>query len=348
MKLVQNSKAVFRFRKLAAMPFSFLSDAFKQAFPFVLLSSFLFTVPSVISGLIGFSRMGDLYALMNLVVMTGVFVCHAVVFWLTLTVAVQRLLPEANTGAISRFEGFMGLTERAWQHFFGVLAGLLTFGFLFSMLMGLPLQAALSEFRTTGDAAAASRGFLWHVALEFINPWFWLASFVAGYYFRNAAKRAIVIFEAVLDGLELRVTGAPSLTYVVDKNRKLFGSLVSVPHFLFGMAFAVATGLAQGSGVTDLILLTNDFSGSPLIPLAATFALNVLLGTLFSLVAGFIAVIWLAAAQTAGVVDNAIVADAGFGVRKEEPVALAGSKPVAAAKPLAGSGPVVRRSGWGL
>jgi hypothetical protein len=343
MRLVQNGKAVFRFRKLVAMPFRFTIEAAGQIFPFVLLSSLLFILPGLWRASLGGAQPSHWEGFIYTLIMGGVFACLAAVFSLTLTVAVCRLLPGASPGAAD----MKPLVEKVWPQFFGILAGLVSFSFLFAIVTAMPFQAALAELTSTGNPASALRTLLWHVVLELINPWFWLFGFVAGFYFRSAAKRAIGIFESVLDALDLRVEGAPSLTYAVDTNRKLFASLVSVPHFLFGLAYAVTTSLLQDRGFSALISLTADFSGGPLLPLAASFGLNIMLALLFSLVAGFVAVIWLAAAQSAGVVDNAIVAEAGFKKPGKNAV-LAEVKPAQASRPLAGSGPVVRRSGLKL
>jgi hypothetical protein len=344
MRLVQQGKAVFRFRKLAAMPFGFTVETLAQALPFFLASALLLLLPAIKGALFARPQPGDFEGLLFFLMIAGLLACQAAIFSTTLTVAVRRLLPQ--TGAVPRVASLWPVAQKAWPQFFDVLVGLLTFGFLFSILMGLPFQSALSELRATGDIAAALRSFAWHVVLEFINPWFWLAGFVAGYYFRNAAKRAIILFEAILDGFGLRVPEAKSLTYIVDKNRQLFASLVSVPHFLFGLAFSFGTSFAPVAHLTGLLEMGGDHSNGLLPPLAASVAMSLLIGTLFSLVAGFIAVIWLAAAQAAGVVDNAITAEAGFGKPSAAPEQLPGSKPRPQTKPLAGSGPVVRRSGW--
>lgn len=348
MKLMQNGRATFQFRKLVAMPFGFALEVFAQAIPFVLASSLLFVLPGMWIAMRGGARTSDWEGFIYTLIMCGAFACHAAVFSLTLTIAVRRLLPDAAAGALSRFADMKTLVEKVWPHFFAILAGLVSFSFLFAVVAAMPFQSALTELISTGNPVSALRTFVWHAVLEFINPLFWLFGFFAGVYFRTAAKRAIIVFESILDALDLRLEGAPSLTPVVDKNRRLFASLVSVPHFLFGLAFAVITSLLQHTGISSLIRSTTDYSGGPLFPIAAAFSLNITLALLFSLVAGFIAVIWLAAAQTAGVVDSAIASDAGFGVHSKKSVPLAGSKPPPAAKPLAGSGPVVRRSGWGL
>jgi hypothetical protein len=344
MRLVQNGKAVFRFRKLAAMPFRFTIEAASQMFPFVLLSSLLLILPGLWRAMLGGAISSNWEGFIYTLIMGGVFACQAAVFSLTLAVAVGSSLPDGSSGAQSRFADMKALVEKVWPQFFGMLAGLVTFSFLFAVVTAIPFQSALTELTSTGNPASAIRTFVWHVVLEIINPWFWLFGFVSGLYFRSAAKRAIVIFESVLDALDLRVEGAPSLTHVVDKNRKLFASLVSVPHFLFGLAYALISSLLRDTGISGLITLTTDFSGGSIFPLAASFGLNVMLAVLFSLVAGFIAVIWLAAAQTAGIVDNAIVAEAGFATAAKK-AARAEARPAQESRTLVGSSPVFRRPG---
>jgi hypothetical protein len=349
MKLVQNSKAVFRFRKLVAMPFAFAAQALSQTFPFVLAGSLLFVLPGLWSGA-SLSKPGtsDLFGFIYTLILGGVFACQAAVFSITLTVAARALLPDATAGVRAPLSGMKALSEKVWPHFAGMLAGIVSFGFLFAVLTAMPFQSALTELTVTGNPVRALWTFAGHIVLEAINPWFWLFGFVAGIYFRSAAKRAVKTFESLLDALDLRVKGAPSLTSMVDANRKLFALLVSVPHFLSGLAFALFSVVAHGYGVSGLIKSTADFSNGPLLPLAASFGFNLLLAALFSLVAGFVAIIWLAAAQSAGIVDMSIAAEAGFGAAPAKPAARAKSNPLAAARPLAGSGPVVRRPRLGL
>ncbi len=203
MKLVQNGKAVFRFRKLAAMPFGFTAEAFGQALPIVLVGSLLFVLPGLFDSSVGQFDTSPLAGFLIMLVIGGVFACQAAVFSLTLTIAVRRLLPDGEGGALSRLADMKTLVEKVWPQFFGMLTGLVTFSFLFAFVTAMPFQSAFEKLASTGDPASALLTFISHILLEAINPWFWLFGAFAAYYFRTAAKRAIVTFESILDALDL-------------------------------------------------------------------------------------------------------------------------------------------------
>lgn len=351
MRIAQTSRAVYRFRKLAAFPFGYMARASVPSLPFAFMSAAVFALPALIDAAAGNAFSGAFAGIVDLALFAGVAFCQCAIFCLTLKIAVVDLVPEARTVSGAGFRVSAVILKQMWPTFVGVLAGLVSFSLLFSLVLGLPFSAGFAGLRESGDLSAALKILAGHFLLEFINPLFWIFSFAAAFYFRLAAKRSVAAFESMLDALKLRPVSAISLAPVVDQNRSLFASLVSVPHFLFGLAGALLGAAFPGVGLTRLFTAAADYSSGPLYPLASALALTALLSILFSLVAGFIAVIWLAAAQIAGIVDLAAAADAGFVSRRPKSEAKAPARGAAidqrpGQRPLAGSAPAVveRRS----
>ena len=209
----------------------------------------------------------------------------------------------------------IGFYERAlfsfWRsagmalYFVKTLVGVSVISFLLAYLLSEPFVAFFQVLAETQNPLAALWSFAWHFVLEIINPWMWFVGFIASRYFIVAAGHSIEVFNVFLKASDVEIRHVRELLDIVKKDRRYFISLVAVPHVLFGIFSAALAAFAPAFSYGALMGIAVDFKEGLPQALFTAAVINLYFVASVAVVAGFIAIIWFAAARrTAGVVSD--------------------------------------------
>ena len=300
-------RALFSFWRSAGMAFLLAGRSLVPALPFLLLSVLASLLPSWQLGAFAGLESYEVKSVVETVALALRAVCYLVIFCLTLQQAQLAFLPESQDRLFSRDTELLPLVKAMALYFVKTFAGVLVISFLLAYLVSGPFVAFFQVLAESHNPVAALWSFAWHFALEIINPWMWALGFIASRYFIIAAGHSIDVFNAFLKASEVEIRHVGALLAMVKKERRYFISLVAVPHVLFGIFSAALAAFAPQFSYAALMGVAIDLKDGLPNALLNAAAINFYFAASVAVVAGFIAIIWFAAARrTADIVSDKV------------------------------------------
>lgn len=298
-------RALFSFWRSAGMAFVLAGRSLVPALPYLMLSVLASLFPSWQMGAIAGLGSDEVKSVLEALALGVRVVCYLVIFCLTLQQAQQAFLPESQDQLFVRDVDLLPLAKAMALYFVKTLAGVSVISFMLAYLLSGPFGAFFETLAENYNPLAALWSFTWHFALEIINPWMWAIGFLASRYFIIAAGHAIEVFNAFLKASEVEIHHVKELQDIIKKERRYFVALVAVPHVLFGIFNAAVSAFAPAFSAAALLGVAIDLKAGLPQALLTAAAINFYFAASAAVIAGFIAIIWFAAARrTADIVSD--------------------------------------------
>ncbi len=279
------------------MAFMLAARSLIPALPFLLLSVLASLIPSWPVGAFAGLESEEVKSVLETFALALRVACYCAIFCLTLQQALLAFLPESQDRVITRDVELLPLVKAMALYFVKTLIGVSVISFLLAYLLSEPFIAFFQVLAESHNPLAALWSFAWHFILEIINPWMWLVGFIASRFFIVAAGHCIEVFNAFLKASDVEIHHTRELLDIVKKERRYFVSLVAVPHLLFGIFNAALSAFAPEFGYAALQGAAIDLKAGLPQALLTAAVINVYFAASIAVVAGFIAIIWFAAAR---------------------------------------------------
>ena len=294
---IKSAGELYGLRKLIVLPFRFVSSSLGAALPFYFAFLLLFLanpiramVMPAIDGYVGGNR---LYR----------FVARTWWFHALRDVCTD---PDRSGKSHARQARVpLSATETAikiWPKFMEFIGATCVYGVLFVHLIAGDVKDAIDTV-STGSFSEYVKAIGEGLVEPLTNPLLYGFGLLSAVYFGFFARKAIAMFETNLEAMDQRKEGDPSLVAVFDDNKSTFVALAAVPHLILGVCLTFSGMiLPKGSYVTLISNLASD-QGNIVMMVAGMALFCLALSLMMMLQGGFVAAIWMAAAERAGLLD---------------------------------------------
>lgn len=256
---------------------------------------------------------------------------------IVLSVGADHTVGKSKNNIVERYIGIMTVVEKMWPSLLGFMFRTFFFGMFFVFMYGASVKQNIDDLTADGLVSyslAIVRGLLLPI-LDGPQPI--ILGFISTLYFAFFARNSIKIFETNLSALNLQDENEESAVSVVAENKALFCALAAIPHLTLGLVITICGLFLPKGGFDKIISMTGSYDGNFSKLLIGTAIFCLVISAVIMFLAGFVAVIWMAAAERKGIINLTALAD---------PSALSRMKPErqqsAQNLTLPGSSPVTR------